>query len=302
MELYDLCELQRRLREWNRKYGSARVFADDEIALLDSLSQTALGKDAIRFDMAVFGICLSGCCEIEIGDKVYRFSENKYLVILPSQVVKIVSITEDFRPILICCNRKLFAEMVQFQRIILPLLLYIRQQPCEELAVADVKWLSEYYRFLFAEMCDESNIFRKTTTKGLLQAMIAKVCNLYAHEASLHSTSGNGRQEEVFTSFIRELSAGYKQHRDLQYYADKLCLTAKYLSAIVKQVSGLSAIQWIECCVVEETKVLLQTTSLTVQQIAVELNFPNQSFFGKYIKKHTGLSPKELRRQLQQVG
>ncbi len=299
MEMYGLCELQQKLQERNQKNGSTKVLADNEIALFDDISQIPIQNDLMRLDMAVFGLCLSGECCIKIGDQEYVFTQNKYLVILPGQVVRIVHHSEDFRPILICCDRKVLAEVTQFQRIILPLLLYIRHQPCEELDASDIAWLTKYYQLIFNEMCETNNIFQKATTRGLLQAMIAKICNLYAREVSLHNTGGNGRQEEVFTNFIRELSIGYKQHRDLQYYADRLCLTAKYLSAIVKQVSGLSATQWIECCVVEETKVLLQTTSLTIQQIADELNFPNQSFFGKYIKKHTGLSPKELRKQMQ---
>ncbi len=298
MELYDLNDLQRKLQEWNIQNQADRAFASDEIVLFDNISQTELRSETIRIEMAVFGICLEGNCCVEIANQRYQFSQNKYIVILPGQLVRVVETSTDFKPIFISCDRKLFAEVVQFQRIVVPLLLYIRNNPCETLNQQDVLWLAEYYRLLFTELCNTDNIFRKNTARAILQAMIAKICNLYAHEATLHTTIANGRQEEVFTNFIRELSVGFKHHRELQYYADKLCITPKYLSSIVKQVSGSSALQWIECCVVEETKILLQTTNLTIQQIADELNFPNQSFFGKYIKKRTGLSPKDLRKQL----
>ncbi len=301
MELYDLNDLQQRLQEWNIEHGPSGAFAGDEIALFDNISQTALGSDTIRVELAVFGICLQGSCCVEIGEQQYLFSQNKYIVILPGQLVRVVSTSPDFRPIFISCDRRLFAEVVQLQRIIVPMLLYIRSNPCETLAEKDVVWLTDYYRLLFAEVCNTDNIFRKNTAKALLFAMLAKICNLYAHEGTLRSTPVSGRQEEVFSNFVKELSIGFKHHRDLQYYADKLCITPKYLSAIVKQVSGTSALQLIESCIVEETKVLLQTTSMTIQQISDELNFPNQSFFGKYIKKRTGLSPKDLRKKLQSI-
>ena len=88
-----------------------------------------------------------------------------------------------------------------------------------------------------------------------------------------------------------------KEKRSVSYYADKMFLTAKHLSTVVKEISGKTAGEWIDSLVVLEAKALLKSSELSIQEIADELHFANQSFFGKYFKHHTGMSPKEYRRQ-----
>ena len=89
----------------------------------------------------------------------------------------------------------------------------------------------------------------------------------------------------------------YKQERSVAFYADKLCVTAKYLSLISKEVSGQPAGNWIDEYVILEAKTLLKSSQMSIQEIADSLNFANQSFFGKYFKHHTGISPKEYRKR-----
>ena len=87
----------------------------------------------------------------------------------------------------------------------------------------------------------------------------------------------------------------YKDSREVGFYAKKLCLTPKYLSVIIKEFTGNSALGWINDYVILEAKSLLKSTNMTIQQISDELNFPSQSFFGKYFKRLVGVSPKVYR-------
>lgn len=79
------------------------------------------------------------------------------------------------------------------------------------------------------------------------------------------------------------------------FYADQLHITPKYLSSVIKEVSGRSAVEWIDRYVILEAKALLRYSGLSIQEIAYELNFSTQSFFGKYFKHHTGMSPSEYK-------
>lgn len=107
----------------------------------------------------------------------------------------------------------------------------------------------------------------------------------------------NTRSEIVFNNFIRLVGQNFKTGRSVKFYSDKLCISPKYLAVLVKAVSGKSALAWIDNHVVLEVKVLLNSTDYTVLQISDKLNFPTQSYFGKYFKKHTGMSPKAYRSQ-----
>lgn len=97
--------------------------------------------------------------------------------------------------------------------------------------------------------------------------------------------------------FILAVSENFRENRQVNYYADRLCITSKHLSSVVKEISGSTAGEWIENYVTMEAKVLLRTTDLTIQQIATKLNFNNQSFFGKYFRHITGMSPTAYRKQ-----
>ena len=95
--------------------------------------------------------------------------------------------------------------------------------------------------------------------------------------------------------FIKLVKDKFKTERFLEYYADELGVTPKHLSRTVKAQTGYSAASWIERFLILEAKILLKSTNLTVQQISDNLNFPTQSFFGKYFKKNVGVSPKLYR-------
>ena len=103
------------------------------------------------------------------------------------------------------------------------------------------------------------------------------------------------RQGRMSDHFLAVMQQNFRKERFLDFYASKLEVTPKHLSRTIKKQPGFTAVEWIERYVILEAKVLLKSSNLNIQQIADELNFPSQSFFGKYFKKQTGLSPKEFR-------
>jgi AraC-like DNA-binding protein len=87
-----------------------------------------------------------------------------------------------------------------------------------------------------------------------------------------------------------------RKERRVAWYAQQLNITPKYLSEAVKRVSGRTAVEWVEDYVTMELRVLLKNSTKTIKEIANELNFPNQSFLGKYFKEHVGMAPSEYRK------
>jgi AraC-like DNA-binding protein len=96
--------------------------------------------------------------------------------------------------------------------------------------------------------------------------------------------------------FLELVKENFRTERQLKFYADHLFITPRYLSRIVKDCTGSSAADWIERYVVLEARALLKSTNMTIQQVSDELNFPSQTFFGKYFKRRVGMSPKQYRR------
>ena len=91
------------------------------------------------------------------------------------------------------------------------------------------------------------------------------------------------------------LKENFKEQHSLDFYADKLCITPKYLTTISKSTTNVTAKEWINKYLILEAKALLKSTTLTIQEISDTLHFPSQDVFGKYFKRYCGISPKEYR-------
>ena len=147
--------------------------------------------------------------------------------------------------------------------------------------------------------CHISEIFADSHNSDAYQAMILAIASFfyecgtkcYAPITNIAKMPG-GRLTEKFLSLVQR---HFKQERFLDFYANQLELSTKHLSRKVKEATGFSAVEWIDRFIILEAKVLLKSTNMSIQQISDELNFNSQSFFGKYFKKHTGLSPKDFR-------
>ena len=106
-------------------------------------------------------------------------------------------------------------------------------------------------------------------------------------------TSKESRKDEIVARFLQCVHENYRQRRDLGFYAEQLCLSLKYMSHVVFEQTGRHPSRWIKDYVILDAKTMLRSGRYTVQQVAAELNFPNQSFFGKYFKEAVGVSPKK---------
>ena len=135
------------------------------------------------------------------------------------------------------------------------------------------------------------------TSKEVIYSLITMVTHYYDqlfHDRT--SVSSPSHSNEIFNRFLRLVNLhGSKEHR-LAFYAEKLCITSRYLGTVVLATSGVGAKEWIDRAIVSTAKVLLRHSDKQSSQIADELNFPNASFFCKYFKRMTGLTPHQYRK------
>lgn len=135
---------------------------------------------------------------------------------------------------------------------------------------------------------------------ALIKEMIVLLCrqidSYRRHYAETKQTAVS-RQEDVLNRFIDLVNAYALQERKISFYADKLCLTPHYLSTIIQQASRQTIMDWINRAVIQEARILLLHSDLQVSQIADRLNFPNASFFCKYFRRLTGMSPGEYKKR-----
>ena len=162
--------------------------------------------------------------------------------------------------------------------------------------LTDKEWdeMGMYFSLIW-ETVQEST-FRKEVVQHLLTALLYNIRYIQKKNQSNINQSPS-HQEELFRRFIALVNEYNKKERTVSFYADKLCLTPRYLNTVIRQVSQQTVMEWINQAVTLEAQVLLKHSNLMVYQIADELNFPNPSFFCKFFKRRTGMTPQEYQKR-----
>lgn len=134
-------------------------------------------------------------------------------------------------------------------------------------------------------------------SKEVIYSMVSTVTHYYNQLFDdCTSVSSPSHSNEIFNRFLRLVNLhGSKEHQ-LAFYAEKLCITSRYLGTVVLATSGVGAKEWIDRAVISTAKVLLRHSDKQISEIADELNFPNVSFFCKYFKRLTGSTPQQYRK------
>lgn len=273
---------------------------NEDIAVFDHVISPSLGTYSdlypLRIDSLIIALCTQGSGKIGIDLREYDVKVNSLIVIQPRNYIYLSQYSSDFKATVMACSKHLVEDVLPKLTDILPLLIHHRTEPVTELSEDEVDGIGTYLKLIRAKLRGPHTPFLKQKLNCILQAALYEMMDIN-RKNSEPAESPKSRKEEIMARFILAVSDEFRTQRQVSYYALKLFITPKHLSSVVKELSGRTAGDWIENYVIMEAKVLLKTTDMTIQEIAVELNFPNQSFFGKYFKHHTGYSPTAFRRK-----
>lgn len=151
---------------------------------------------------------------------------------------------------------------------------------------------------LLGNLLESDMPYKREAIYSVMSSVFYMLSGIWARQASdlrENASVATNRSRMIFDQFLKLVSQNYARHRNVGFYADKLCLTPKYLSKLIKDTSGRSAPEWIDSYVVLEAKNLLKYSNAAIKEIVYTLNFPNQSVFYKFFKARTGQTPSEYR-------
>lgn len=248
-------------------------------------------SDPLKFSASVSIFLRKGECEAEINLIKYNIKAPCIVNIRKSQILQIKEVSDDFDAAFIVMSKR-FTDN-----------LFLLLKDCQEYQVAT------HHRMVSVP---ESLIEDFDVNLDRIERISSDSSNPYAYQATVLAVSSfflscgqkcyqdlrdrfPRTNNRIPDRFINLVQTHFKSERFLSFYAEKLEITPKHLSKTMKTLTGFTAVEWIERFVVLEAKVLLKSTNLSIQQISDELNFPSQSFFGKYFKKNLGMSPSEFR-------
>jgi len=248
-----------------------------------------------KFKEVIIALCMDGKAKVKIGVKDVEVEKQNVFIVLPEQVFVITEITTDFKAVVVVMKDRFFdvrnnlSEIMELQQFILKEQgLFIPKQDMQEVVTL--------LGLMKMEIAD-SNMFTPQIIQHYCYILFYNCYALFKQKEAGQYTIGTGKKEAVFERFINEVERHFKEQHDIRFYADRLCLTPKYLSLLIKEASGKTAAVWIREYLVLEARALLKSGRMTIQQISNELNFADQSHFGCFFKRYTGCSPREYQRK-----
>lgn len=269
-------------------------YIENDFAIFNNVNNVPIFDYPTRIDLCVMAISLNGYSRVGINLKDYNLKKNDMILITPDQIVQLHEKSDDFAGVFFVLSHAFMDEIAVALERILPIYLYIKDNPCTILSEDEVSSVIKYHSFLWDRVRNTSNVYRKEIVKNIIRALVFEIYSIF--ESHVPPKRFKSRKEELFESFLFSVSRNFIKERSVTFYADQLFLTPKHLSRVVKEVSGYSAGEWIDEQVILEAKAKLKSIPLTIQEISDQLGFPNQSFFGKYFKSHAGMSPSDYRK------
>ncbi|MBO5234820.1 MAG: AraC family transcriptional regulator [Alistipes sp.] len=264
---------------------------DDEFGFIENPSFDILPNHPYRSPMAVAVFCTGGRASGRLNARSYNIEEGGFFIVQQGQITELLHTDNDFRAIYLLMTPS-FTESLGIGNTF-DLSTIIAEQPYIRLEGRAREALEGYLTMCRNLLPESSNPHRLEILRLLTRAFFLGL-GYFVHNTK-PSDGAQSRQSELTSEFIGLVEKHYRSHRNLRFYADKLGLTSKHISMVVKQSSGKSAMEWIEKYVILDATVQLTSTDRTIKEIAYDLHFPSQSFFGKYFCRVVGISPTAYR-------
>ena len=276
----------------NLRIGTDVLIIEDDNAIR---AERVIDETPFKVDMSMTIIYDRGEAVFKIDMHKYHIKAPAVIIIMVGQTCELISYSNDLQGRAIVMSNtftdsmfvgsdggythKLYSSMINNPLINLD---------------KDQNVFSEYFQLLKNIVQSPNSEYKIDAVRHLTLAMFYGYSHM-KHDMSSY-TKGTHRYNDIYSAFLEAVGNHFKKEREVGFYADKLCITAKHLSQVIKEISGRTASDIIEDYVITEIKALLLSTNMTIQQISDYLNFPSQSVFGKYVKRVTGKSPKEYRK------
>lgn len=279
--------------------GEQRQGLMRECITASSDSQMQVFRFPCRIDAFIIGVGTEGETSVSFNLHEFRLKKDSMFIFTPKNILQVNS-QQYFKADVIAISPDFMRRINIDIKNMMPLFLIFVENPALTLTPEESRSMRGMIAQIERETRGPETHFSFDIVSGLIAATIYKVGDIMYHYLAEHPEGQNNshnRAEEYFKQFTHLLGEHFREERSVGFYARQLCITPKYLTTLIKRISGQSVSEWIDNYVILEAKTLLKYSTMSIQEIAYYLNFPNQSFFGSYFKRNTGMSPSQYKAQ-----
>ncbi len=269
----------------------------NEFLMIDNLYNEPVVEDAnsaflhypIKTKNHTVFFCVKGILKIKVNLTEYTIVQNDILAILADSIMEILDSAEGTRIAMISFSNIYFTPFDHMEEF-MGIGNMIYNNPQIHLSENSMQECIEIYSKMKTKLQEENNPFRRFALKAYSYVLCSTALEQLVKKPA-EKLSNSDRPMDLYNRFIELVKKDFRRHRTIKHYAQALNISPKYFSALIKKVSGKTAGEWIDEYVLLEARALLKCRRYTIQQISDMLSFPNQSFFAKYFKEHTGYTP-----------
>lgn len=273
----------------------------NDLIVSDNIDEVNIASETMSSSFLAF-YCERGALQFTVEGEMYHVGEGDIVICTPRNIIGMYMRTPDLQGKVISAGGSIYDETMPSVFHIDPnwwkKLFFLRQNPVVHATEFQGKLFLAYFNLLMVYMEDNDNPYRQRIIRLTSQAVAVELLHALENEVIDQTTSDTSQKDRLFQRFMSIPSRPTNTEREVRAYAEQLLVTSKYLSAVCKEKSGRTAMDWITENTVSHIKYYLFHTDLSVKEIAFKLDFPDVSFFCKYVKKHLGESPMEYRKTM----
>ncbi len=280
-------------------------YVDDDFVIINSLEAGPYQNEMVRMNCFLIIFCMEGCIQEDLNYKTYQLNSGDVLFVLPNSVLGHTMLAPKYKVKLVGFSSRFLQYVIRMDKTSWETTLYIRNNPIKHVGVAsekDEKAAKIVRDLIMSKICDKDpHCYHKDVVQHLFAALFCDLMGYFSREASKAGAASELLKESdkrsfyISRKFTEMLTKDNGIHRSVSYYADALCYSPKHFSKVIKQACGRTPLDMINEHAMEHIKYRLKYSDKSIKEIAEEFEFPNQSFFGKYVKAHLGMSPARYR-------
>lgn len=279
--------------------GAEVHYADQNVALLNNLRNFSNRAIRMSAELSMLLFCREGKVDFTLNENTDTLSPSKLVFLGSKSVIRIGQAGPDCVCAAICISTRFIQAVFHRANDLFGKFLYLREHPVIRINDEWKDLFTPYSQIISVRLRNPGRAYHQEAITcaivGMLYELLADLPDVFLHKMEKNTI----RQGDIlFRRFTKLLADDNVKSRHVAFYANELCVTPKYLSAVCSKVSGRTASEWISDTVTERIRYLLAHTDKSIKEISEYLEFPNLSFFCKYVKNSLGCPPKEYRDRL----
>lgn len=246
-----------------------------------------------RLKAEIFVLCMDGSIDASINLSEYIIKKNDFVTLSPGSIIQINRIEGNLKLYFMVFSSE-FINGLNKNKSIIDLIYITKNHPVLSLPEEFASIYEEFFLLMMKVYYKKHSPYNPEILKCMLLSILYRLSDMY-HDQPARKETFSSRSEEICKTFGHLVIQHYTQERNVSYYAKKMGITPAHLSNTVKNITGKTVMDFISEVVIVDAKAQLKSTNLPIREIAYSLNFPNVSFFGKYFKRLTGMTPQQYR-------